>query len=56
VQPDGNAAGGDACDVCPGTPAGLAVDCTGRPHRDCNGDCLYDAADIQCLVDELIGQ
>ena len=49
-----NDGAGDDCDVCPGTVSGLPVDSTGRPHRDCNGDCLYDAADIQCLVDEML--
>lgn len=43
-------------DPCPNTPAGVPVDPSGRPLRDCNGDCLYDATDIQCIVDELLGQ
>ncbi|MFQ5424601.1 MAG: hypothetical protein ACE5F9_11555, partial [Phycisphaerae bacterium] len=43
-------------DVCPNTPAGMPVACDGRPLRDCNGDCLFDAADIQCIVDELLNQ
>jgi hypothetical protein len=46
----------DCDDVCPNNALGMAVDCNGRPLRDCNGDCLYNAADIQCLVDELFGQ
>ncbi|HKQ48480.1 MAG TPA: FG-GAP repeat protein [Phycisphaerae bacterium] len=45
---------GDVCDVCPGTEAGLPVDSSGRPLRDCNTDCLYNADDIQCLVDEML--
>ncbi|MCK6483155.1 MAG: thrombospondin type 3 repeat-containing protein [Phycisphaerae bacterium] len=47
---------GDACDVCPNTPAGLPVDSTGRPLRDCNGDCVVDGDDIQCIVAELLDQ
>ncbi|MCK6456693.1 MAG: thrombospondin type 3 repeat-containing protein [Phycisphaerae bacterium] len=47
---------GDACDACPNTLAGLPVGCTGRPLRDCNGDCLVDGADVQCIVNELLGQ
>ncbi len=50
---DGDGAG-DACDVCPGTAAGVAVDLFGQPLQDCNGDCLYDSADIQCFVDGLL--
>lgn len=46
----------DANDVCPNNLPGVPVDATGRPLRDCNGDCLYDGADIQCLVDEMLNQ
>jgi len=52
---DGDGAGDD-CDVSASTAPGLPVDATGRPLRDCNCDCLYDAADIQCLVDEMLSQ
>ncbi len=58
---------GDACDddidndgvpngvdICPDNAPGLPVDCDGRPLFDCNQDCLYDAADIQCLVDVML--
>ena len=46
----------DWVDACPNNPPGLAVDSTGRPLRDCNGDCLVNGADIQCIVNELLGQ
>lgn len=46
----------DVEDVCPCNRVGLAVDCNGRPLRDCNGDCLFDGEDIQCIVAELLGQ
>lgn len=59
---------GDACDpdrdgdgvlndddVCPDNSPGLPVDCTGRPLRDCNGDCNVDGLDLQCIVNELLG-
>jgi hypothetical protein len=41
-------------DVCPATPAGVAVDCEGRPRLDLNGDCRADAADIPLIVDQLL--
>jgi hypothetical protein len=44
----------DENDACPNNAPGLPVDCAGRPLRDCNGDCLVDGADVQCLVDELL--
>lgn len=60
---------GDACDAdrdgdgvpndedaCPDNRPGLPVDCNGQPLRDCNGDCLVDGEDIQCIVAELLGQ
>jgi sugar lactone lactonase YvrE len=46
----------DPVDVCPATPIGVPVDCAGRPLRDCNGDCLVDGGDVQCIVDELLSQ
>lgn len=46
----------DGSDVCPCNKPGLAVDCTGRPLRDCNGDCQVDGADLQCIVSELLAQ
>ncbi|MCB9853071.1 MAG: hypothetical protein H6819_08245 [Phycisphaerales bacterium] len=46
----------DAFDVCPNSAAGLPIAPDGRPLFDCNGDCLYDATDIQCLVDALLTQ
>jgi probable HAF family extracellular repeat protein len=58
---------GDACDLdidgdgvpnadddCPATKPGLAVDCHGRPLRDCNHDCEVDGLDVQCMVNELL--
>jgi hypothetical protein len=47
---------GNACDSCPNNAPSLPVAPNGRPLRDCNNDCLYDAADIQCLVDEMLNQ
>ncbi len=44
----------DAVDVCPNNMPGLPVDGDGRPLRDCNGDCLIDGADIQCIVEEML--
>jgi len=44
----------DGNDACPNNLPGLPVDFTGRPLRDCNGDCLVDGADIQCIVAELL--
>lgn len=55
IDHDGDGAP-DTDDVCPNTPPGLPADADGRPLRDCNGDCLYNAADIQCLVEELLNQ
>lgn len=46
----------DGSDVCPCNRPGLAVDCAGRPLRDCNGDCQVDGADLQCIVSELLAQ
>jgi FG-GAP repeat protein len=43
-------------DSCPGTIPGTPVDSTGRPLRDCNLDCTFNSDDIQCIVDELLGQ
>ncbi|RIK69216.1 MAG: hypothetical protein DCC65_00255 [Planctomycetota bacterium] len=45
----------NANDVCPSNAPGLPVDRFGRPLRDCNGDCIFDSADIQCIVDEMLG-
>ena len=42
-------------DVCPNTPAGLPVDCEGRPLRDANGDCFVNGDDIAIIVAELLG-
>lgn len=60
---------GDACDDdidgdgvpndiddCPMNKPGLPVDCQGRPLRDCNGDCNVDGRDLQCIVNEMLGQ
>lgn len=44
----------NAGDACPATPAGQPVDHDGRPLRDCNFDCALDAADIQCITDEIL--
>lgn len=44
----------DSIDVCPNNAPGLPVAPDGRPLRDCNNDCLYDASDIQCIVDEML--
>ena len=46
----------DADDICPNNTPGLPVACDGRPLRDCNGDCLFDGDDIQCIVDEMLNQ
>lgn len=46
----------DGNDACPCNKPGLAVDCAGRPLRDCNGDCQVDGADLQCIVNELLAQ
>ncbi len=46
----------NSIDACPNNTPGLPVAPNGRPLRDCNGDCLYDGADVQCLVDELLNQ
>lgn len=45
----------DEQDVCPCNRPGLPVDCSGRPLRDCNGDCNVDGLDIQCILSELLG-
>lgn len=45
----------DSEDVCPFSAPSLPVDCSGRPLRDCTLDCLVDGADIQCIVDEMLG-
>lgn len=46
----------NANDACPGNSPGVPVDATGRPLRDCNGDCAVNALDIQCIVDETLNQ
>lgn len=46
----------DEIDECPGTGSVVAVGPTGRPLRDCNLDCQFNALDIQCIVDELLTQ
>ncbi|MCA9254311.1 MAG: FG-GAP repeat protein [Phycisphaerales bacterium] len=45
----------DVADVCPVNAVGLPVDCDGRALRDCNGDCEVNALDLQCIVNELLG-
>lgn len=45
----------NSIDVCPDNRMGLPVDCEGRPLRDCNGDCRVDGADVQCIVNEMLG-
>lgn len=45
----------DDVDVCPRNLPTLPVDCTGRPLRDCNGDCVVNGDDLQCIVSELLG-
>jgi hypothetical protein len=39
----------DGCDACPATGCG-AVNATGRPRSDLNGDCAVDGRDIPFLV------
>lgn len=59
---------GDACDpdidgdgianemdACPMNRPGLPVSCDGRPLGDCNGDCNVDGMDMQCMIEELLG-
>jgi|GEM_PF-2752702 len=46
----------DSEDVCPNNSPNLDVDCDGRPKLDTNGDCLVNGADIQSIVDQIIGQ
>lgn len=55
-QPDDSDGDGviDAIDVCPATPAGIAVDCQGRPRRDANQRCTVDGQDIPAIVAELL--
>jgi hypothetical protein len=31
-------------------------DCYAQPLRDCNGDCLVNAANIQCNANEMLNQ
>ncbi|MCB9855372.1 MAG: thrombospondin type 3 repeat-containing protein [Phycisphaerales bacterium] len=45
----------DVDDVCPANAVGLPVDCNGRALRDCNGDCEVNGLDLQCIVNELLG-
>jgi hypothetical protein len=45
----------DSIDVCPDSGPGLPVCANGRPLRDCNNDCQVTSADVQCIVDELLG-
>jgi len=44
----------NAEDDCPNNAPSLPVDCTGRPLRDANEDCLVDDADVSFIVDELL--
>jgi hypothetical protein len=44
----------DANDVCPTNTPGLPVDCTGRPLRDADNDCLVNTADVPLILDELL--
>ena len=44
----------DESDACPNNTPGLPVDCSGRPLRDANNDCLVNADDIPIIVDELL--
>lgn len=53
---DDNDGVADNTDVCPCSTPGLPVDCSGRPLRDCNGDCTVDGLDLQCIVTELLAQ
>ncbi|MBI5764498.1 MAG: thrombospondin type 3 repeat-containing protein [Planctomycetes bacterium] len=53
---DDNDGVADVSDACPCNKPGLAVDCAGRPLRDCNGDCNVDGLDLQCIVAELLAQ
>lgn len=43
-------------DVCYQTPAGLPVDCEGRPRADLNGDCAVDGLDVGPFVAQLLSQ
>lgn len=44
----------DTNDVCPTNSPELPIDCTGRPLRDANNDCLVDTDDIPPIADELL--
>lgn len=46
----------NSIDECPGNAPGLQVDPAGRPLRDCNHDCIVNAADVQCIVNEMLSQ
>ncbi len=46
----------NSLDECPGNAPGLKVDPAGRPLRDCNQDCIVNAADVQCIVNEMLSQ
>jgi hypothetical protein len=46
----------NGADECPTNTPALPVDCAGRPLRDCNGDCLVDGGDVQCIVNEILSQ
>jgi hypothetical protein len=46
----------NSLDACPDNAPGLPVDAAGRPLRDCNGDCLVNGADVQCIADEMLNQ
>lgn len=44
----------DTNDACPTNSPQLSIDCTGRPLRDANNDCLVDSDDIPPIADELL--
>ncbi len=44
----------DCFDACPNNAPGLLIDCTGRPLRDADNDCLVRTTDFLFIVDELL--
>ena len=53
---DDNDGVADVDDVCPCNSPAIAVECHGRPLRDCNGDCKVNGLDLQCIIAELLGE